>query len=263
MLEQYVESLTDLIEALDGIEDRALNEKSYNFFIGSIKEEYEKILEESSIEKLYHEAVAIGTTKEELINDREAIRNKLNEVFKIANFSNVYKNQILNEVFDLIISVFDKVIEKYGNYVGTVLFEKTIEGARLPTYAHDEDACCDIYAPETIEIPANARGFKVNTGLRAVIPNNYELLIRSRSGMAMKTPLRISNGTGTIDSNYTGAICVLFDNLSDIPYVINANDRIAQFAFKPVYRFRSQFIDSVDAVKQTDRGEGGFGSSGA
>ncbi len=69
MLEQYVESLTDLIEALDGIEDRALNEKSYNFFIGSIKEEYEKILEESSIEKLYHEAVAIGTTKEELVND--------------------------------------------------------------------------------------------------------------------------------------------------------------------------------------------------
>ena len=94
MLEQYVESLTDLIEALDGIEDRALNEKSYNFFIGSIKEEYEKILEESSIEKLYHEAVAIGTTKEELINDREAIRDKLNEVFKIANFSNIYKNQI-------------------------------------------------------------------------------------------------------------------------------------------------------------------------
>lgn len=263
MLEQNIESLTELVSALDEVEDSALNEKTSNMFINALHEEYKDILNDSSIEKIYNEVIASGTTKAGLMNEKEVVNEKLKEVARIANFSNIYKNQVLNEVFDLILLVFDKVIEKYGNYVGTIMFEKTIEGAKLPTYAHDEDACCDIYAPETIEVPANARGFKVNTGLRAAIPNDYELVIRSRSGMAMKTPLRISNGVGTIDSTYTGPICVLFDNLSDTPYTINANDRIAQFAFKPVYRFRSQFVESIDAIKQTDRGEGGFGSSGA
>ena len=79
----------------------------------------------------------------------------------------------------------------------------------------------------------------------------------------MRTPLRISNAPGTIDSSYTGEWCILFDNLSNESYVINAGDRVAQAVLKPSHSFLGKIVDDIYSVKTTERNDGGFGSSGA
>jgi dUTP pyrophosphatase len=78
--------------------------------------------------------------------------------------------------------------------------------------------------------------------------------------MSKNTPLRISNSPATIDQQYRGEICILFDNLSDEPYEIKEGERIAQFILEKNYHANYTQVDSVEP--DTERGEGGFGSSG-
>lgn len=135
---------------------------------------------------------------------------------------------------------------------------KSNPDAVIPTYAHDGDAGMDVYAPSEVTIPAGETVI-VPTGLKVAIPIGYEIQVRSRSGMAAKTKLRIANGVGTIDSNYRGEIGVIFDNIGSEDYTINKGDRIAQLVLNEVPI--ANFIE-VDELDDTNRGEGGFGSSG-
>ena len=100
----------------------------------------------------------------------------------------------------------------------------------------------------------------VSTGLKLNIPEGWAIAIRPRSGMSKKTPLRISNCVPTIDTGFRGEIRILFDNFSDEPVSIKAGDRIAQMILERNYRGIFTQVDSVE--DDTDRGEGGFGSSG-
>lgn len=261
MFENDTNSILELIDAINEVEDESFTEEAAGIIIDASLKRFEKELTPDNIKKMYVEAVSRGMTKDDIIAGRNDVKEKVDAIVNEAGFTNVYKTQVLSAILNALVSLYDKVIERFGNYVTTVYFEKTIDTAKLPTYAHEEDACCDVYCPEEVVVPAGARGFKVNTGLKAAIPMDYELLVRARSGISMKTPLRISNGQGTIDENYLGPICVLFDNISNEDYTINVNDRIAQLALKPVYRFKSEFVDSVEDIKTSTRGEGGFGSS--
>ena len=261
MFENDTNSILELIDAINEVEDESFTEEAAGIIIDASLKRFEKELTPDNIKKMYVEAVSRGMTKDDIIAGRNDVKEKVDAIVNEAGFTNVYKTQVLSAILNALVSLYDKVIERFGNYVTTVYFEKTIDTAKLPTYAHEEDACCDVYCPEEVVIPAGARGFKVNIGLKAAIPMDYELLVRARSGISMKTPLRISNGQGTIDENYLGPICVLFDNISNEDYTINVNDRIAQLALKPVYRFKSEFVDSVEDIKTSTRGEGGFGSS--
>ena len=92
------------------------------------------------------------------------------------------------------------------------------------------------------------------------IPHGWAISIRPRSGMSRTTPLRISNSPATIDQQYRGEVKILFDNFSDKPVEIKAGDRIAQFIIEKNYRGDYIEVDTVEP--DTDRGEGGFGSSG-
>ena len=261
MFENDTNSILELIDAINEVEDESFTEEAAGIIIDASLKRFEKELTPDNIKKMYVEAVSRGMTTDDIIAGRNDVKEKVDAIVNESGFTNVYKTQVLSAILNALVSLYDKVIERFGNYVTTVYFEKTIDTAKLPTYAHEEDACCDVYCPEEVVIPAGARGFKVNTGLKAAIPMDYELLVRARSGISMKTPLRISNGQGTIDENYLGPICVLFDNISNEDYTINVNDRIAQLALKPVYRFKSEFVDSVEDIKTSTRGEGGFGSS--
>ena len=133
-----------------------------------------------------------------------------------------------------------------------------ISQAKLFSKAHKSDACFDIYALEDCKI----KGFEtklVHTGIKVEIPNGYEGVIRPRSGMSLKTQLRVANSPGTIDSGYRGEICVIMTNLSNKLEVINKYQRIAQFTIKKVIDFE---VEEVDVLGETERGVGGFGSSG-
>ena len=99
----------------------------------------------------------------------------------------------------------------------------------------------------------------VPTGLRLAIPAGFEMQIRPRSGLAVKFGITLVNAPGTIDSDYRGALGVALINLSHEPYTIQHGDRIAQAVIAPVIQADFQVADALDP---TDRGTGGFGSTG-
>ena len=171
---------------------------------------------------------------------------------------NVNQRTLLNSIFKPMINIFNGVCEQYHKY--DIELPMTLEeNAHTPTYAHDTDACADIYASENITIPAHSCSTMVHTGLRIALPENWVLMLDPRSSIGFKTGLRLSNMVGIIDEDYRGEIGVLYDNISDSDYEIKIGDRIAQCWVQPVYRFKPKV---VDILPTTERGEGGFGSSG-
>ncbi|OIQ71656.1 deoxyuridine 5'-triphosphate nucleotidohydrolase [mine drainage metagenome] len=99
----------------------------------------------------------------------------------------------------------------------------------------------------------------VPTGIRVEIPAGFEMQIRPRSGLALKHGITLPNTPGTIDSDYRGPLGVLLVNLGAEPYVVHHGDRIAQIVIAPVVQAR---FEVVDTLSDTQRGDGGFGSTG-
>lgn len=140
-----------------------------------------------------------------------------------------------------------------------IKIEVVSETAHIPTYAHPDDAGTDIYASETVVIPGG-KTVLVPTGIKVAIPEGFELQIRPRSGLSYKTPLRIPNTPGTIDSGFRDEVKVLVWNSSSEDFTVNAGDRIAQFVLARVPMAVFTQVESVADVG-TNRG-GGFGSTG-
>jgi len=101
---------------------------------------------------------------------------------------------------------------------------------------------------------------KIPTGLSIAIPDKFEGQVRPRSGLAARTGLTVLNAPGTIDSDFRGEVEVLLVNLSDVPVTVAPLDRIAQLVIAPVAR--AELVE-VRALTDTDRGAGGYGSTGA
>ena len=136
---------------------------------------------------------------------------------------------------------------------------KTLSGI-LPQYETEGSAGMDIraYIDEPAVIEPGCRAL-VPTGLFMEIPPEYEVQIRARSGLAVKHGIGLTNGVGTIDSDYRGEIKVSLINWGDEPFTVNNGDRIAQMV---VARYESAYLEQVEQLSETDRGEGGFGHTG-
>lgn len=132
------------------------------------------------------------------------------------------------------------------------------EGVALPEYKTSGSSGMDICANESIIVPSFS-SVAVSTGIKVAIPDFYELQIRPRSGLAIKSNITVLNTPGTIDSDYRGEIKVILYNAGPHDYLVNKGDRIAQAVLQYVPKvewFKSEELD------ETDRGEGGFGSTG-
>jgi dUTP pyrophosphatase len=128
----------------------------------------------------------------------------------------------------------------------------------MPVYAQPGDAGADLKSVESIYIPPLER-LMVNTGVKLEIPEGYVGLIHPRSGLALKHGITVLNTPGTIDSGYRGEIGVILFNTSNKPFIINQGDRIAQLVIQKVETAEFEFVDVLD---NTERGDGGFGSTG-
>ena len=128
----------------------------------------------------------------------------------------------------------------------------------LPEYATPASAGVDLRASEGCVIPPGGRAL-VPTGLRIALPEDYEAQIRPRSGLALRHGVTLPNSPGTIDADYRGEIGVILMNLGQEPFVVEPGDRIAQMVVAPVARVAWSEAEALDA---TERGEGGFGSTG-
>jgi len=132
------------------------------------------------------------------------------------------------------------------------------EGLPLPAYATPGAAGMDVVAAEDVLLAPGAR-HPVATGLAIAIPHGYEIQVRPRSGLALKHGITVPNTPGTIDSDYRGELKVLLINHGPQAFTITRGDRIAQLVLAPV--LQGAWLE-VDALDETARGEGGFGSTG-
>lgn len=132
------------------------------------------------------------------------------------------------------------------------------QNAVVPTFANPGDAGADLYSLESVTIEARSQKL-VRTGIALEIPLGYMGLIRPRSGLATKLGIGM-NSSGVVDAGYRGEISVTLINHSDKPHNISPGQRIAQIVFVPVI---SGFdFQVVDELSDTQRGEGGYGSTG-
>ena len=131
-----------------------------------------------------------------------------------------------------------------------------LENIEIPSYANEDDSGVDLYSKEDVVIPAGSKGFLVKTGIRVELEKGYELQIRPKSGNSIKTPLRVI--LGTVDAGYRGEVGVIIDNLSNEDFKLSKDKAIAQAVLNYVPKINFKVVNELS---NTDRGEGGFGSS--
>jgi dUTP pyrophosphatase len=130
------------------------------------------------------------------------------------------------------------------------------DGARMPEKAHETDAGFDLFAPRDCDFINDE--CIIDTGVHIAIPRGYVGYIQGRSGLNMRNSIVCP--TGTVDSGYTGSIVVKLYNLSLFShYTVMAGDKIAQLVIQPIATFG---LVRVDSLEETERGDGGFGSTG-
>ena len=140
----------------------------------------------------------------------------------------------------------------------TVKFRRIDPAATLPSYAHPGDAGMDIRSIEDLVIDPGARKL-VHTGLVMMLPPGYEAQVRPRSGLALRNGVTVLNTPGTIDEGYRGEVGVVLANFGSEPFRIEKGSKIAQVVVAPCTRAK---IEETVEIDSTERGEGGFGSTG-
>ena len=141
-----------------------------------------------------------------------------------------------------------------------VLVKRLNSKVKLPEYKTSGSSGMDLMAaiespikiaPSTLEL--------IPTGLSIAIPEDLEIQIRPRSGLAAKSSISVLNTPGTIDSDYRGELKIILFNHGNKDFIVNNNDRIAQMVLTPVIKME---LEEVDQLPETMRGSGGFGSTG-
>lgn len=206
----------------------------------------------------------ISYFKNNPIEDIDSLRKELPEfIGDITDDETLSANKkdFIYTIFDNMITLAENIGDGSGREFVSVKITKLNPEAIIPQYAHPTDAGADICAvEETTIMPGETK--IVKTGLAVAIPVGYEIQVRPRSGLSLKSGLRIANAPGTIDTDYRGEIGIIMTNTKDIPYVIDKGMKIAQLIISRVPRIKWREVDNVEALGTTDRGNGGFGSTG-
>lgn len=150
------------------------------------------------------------------------------------------------------------MLESYK--VLTVRISNRCPDLPLPERATPSSSGLDLRAAveQSLELAPGQRAM-VPTGISVAIPPGFEGQVRARSGLAVKHGIALVNAPGTIDADYRGEIQVILINLGEVPFSIKRGDRIAQLVIAPVATCQWESVESLEA---TDRGQGGFGSTG-
>ena len=141
-----------------------------------------------------------------------------------------------------------------------ILIKKLNSKVKLPNYKTDGSSGMDLMA--FIDKPISIFPQKselIPTGLSIAIPDNTEVQIRPRSGLAVKNNISVLNTPGTVDSDYRGELKVILYNHGNKEFIVNNEDRIAQMVLVPIIKAN---FEEVENLPETVRGEGGFGSTG-
>lgn len=253
---QELQSLVDVVAEVTKLDDETIS-NSFPLLRESIEQIYNHELKEKAINQLVTELDNQRLNRKEAAASLEAAKSGLIEILHLDELTTIQREAV-DMMLQPLYETFDEGLKRYHLY-NIELPIKLEKNAQVPTYAHDTDAAADLYALEDVTLDGNTKGNKIHTGVSIQLPEGWLAMILPRSSMGAKTPLRLSNSVGLIDSGYRGELGVLYDNISDVPYEIKAGDRIAQLLVMPSYRFQAKVVESLE---DSDRGEGGFGSTG-
>lgn len=142
-----------------------------------------------------------------------------------------------------------------------VKFYSLCDKARVPKRAREDDACYDVYTVEDMNISPRETTI-AQLGFKIAIPIGWEIQIRPRSGLALSRSLTVLNSPGTIDSGYRGEVGVILHNAGMSHVFIPAGTKIAQMSLKRVNEIEFEVVETEEMLGESERGEGGFGSTG-
>lgn len=253
--------LNEIMQALDNLKNLSeedLTESTMARVMQMLETNFNGTAVMQSVNQIISNLNAQGLNKEEAINSLDALSSTLKELVYGEEVLTGNKKILIDKVMSGVQEIFDTVKQKYHSY-SIELPIKLDNGATMPTYAHPTDAAADLYALENVTVPAHSYGNKIRTGVSIQLPEGWMAFILPRSSIGAKTPLRLSNSVGLIDSSYRGELGVLYDNTSNEDYPIEAGARIAQLLVMPNDRFQAH---AVDILAASDRNDGGFGSTG-
>lgn len=255
-----LENLAQSIKGLIAADDELFNDEHMDALLKALDEQFSPVIVNQSINQIVKNLEDQGLNKNEAEQTVKLLEDTLKEMIYGENIITGNKKIFVDAITERTSNIFTKALEKYHSYsIELPMTVDVLSGAKVPTFAHDTDAAADLYAMTDQVIPAHSYGNKIGTGVKIQLPEGWLAMILPRSSMGAKTPLRLSNSVGLIDSGYRGELGILYDNTSDKDYTITAGDRIAQLLVMPSYRFKANVVDTLE---DSDRGETGFGDSG-
>lgn len=262
----------------------ALPEKQFAVLRPSVEYNLEKSLNNIGDKLILVQALnAQGSKAEDLVEAFELISQQIDE--QLAGDMSQQKRDFLKFFMASICNAITDT-EGIAKKIVRIPIEFCHENAKMPTYAHATDAGLDIYAVEDITIhPGETK--LIPTGIKVAVPIGYELQVRAKSGVSLKTKMRLSNSLGTLDSGYRGEVGIIIDNIEppikDITYTsdlvdgkpiytitsilhgadmtISKGQKIAQLVLNEIPKVAFYEVESVDTIENDGR-KGGFGSSG-
>ena len=250
-------TLIKAISSITEMDEDAL-EETLPLLNEQMEKNYSPELKEQSINQLVKNLEDQRLNREEAKLALDAAMEAIKDMIDLDSFK-PNQRKAAEMMLQPLIDTFEEALNRFHLY-HFELPMKLEEGAKIPTYAHDTDACADLYALEDVKLNPESYGNKIRTGVSIQLPEGWLAMIFPRSSIGAKTTLRLSNSVGIIDSGYRGELGVLFDNTSNGYVDIHKGDRIAQLLVMPSYRFQPKV---VDILEDSDRGAGGFGSTGA
>lgn len=231
-----------------------LPDEKFSAAVKNIKEVLETVFKDPSYQETVLSTIRTSGSNKDFLADKEVLNEYIERV-KASTLSQSKKDFI--ELFlTNVIMVTSELVEVPRRRI-EVEIKKLSEDAKLPEYAHLTDAGADIFALENTYIKPKETKL-VKTGIAVAIPVGYAILVYPRSGLSLKTGLRIANSVGVIDSDYRNELCVILQNTDNKSYTINKGDRIAQMIITEVPMIKWK---ETENLSNTDR-EGGFGSTG-
>lgn len=258
-MDENMESFVNAIQSLTEIKEENLTDEVMVTVQENFKQQLSPQMVKQAVNEMIKNMEEQGLTKEEAADAVKAIKDLMNEMVYGEQQYTGNKKKLIDDIIQSTYSIFDQAVEQYHSY--NIVLPMTLEeGAKEPTYAHESDAAADLYALEDTDLNAHTYGNKIRTGVHIQLPEGWLAMILPRSSIGAKTPFRLSNSVGLIDSGYRGELGVLYDNTSDTNSFIRKGDRIAQLLVMPSYRFKAEIVESLE---DSDRGTGGFGSTGA
>lgn len=235
-----------------------IEDVKFDAIYGELKKELIKSLTSSSFQR---DIIDVVRNSEDFdINREQTIFSTIKENLEKDTELSANKKDMMYTILDCTLDMYNRIADSLRLEV-PVRITKLSPNAVLPEYAHPTDAGADVISIGTTTIKPKETKI-IKTGLAVAIPNGYEIQIRPRSGLSLKSPLRIANAPGTIDSEYRGEIGIIMTNIGDEEYTIKKGTKIAQMVIAPTPKIVWEEVSSEEELGSTDRGKGGFGSTG-